>query len=280
MDTANPRPGDRTASTRALLEPLECRLLLSGVGVTIEMKTVNVRLKDGTLTIDAVGPRTDLDFFLDDGGQEYALFNSGDVRGFASDSIRRVVVNGGRGGDNFEFSGSHVPVTINARGGDDRINGGSAGDVLNGGPGDDHFGSNNYGTDVLRGGPGHDRVDFSNRELDLRITLDGLPNDDHMDIGPDVEQVVGGKGNDLIVGNAFDNVLNGGPGDDTLIGGAGNDVLIGGTGYDHLSGEGGNDTLVARDGERDRINGGKGFDVFSGDADDVLYKVEVIDVWA
>jgi hypothetical protein len=192
MDTATPRPGDRTASTRALLEPLECRVLLSGAGVTIEMKTVNVRLKDGTLTIDAVGPRNDLDFFLDDGGQEYALFNSGDVRGFASDSIRRVVVNGGRGGDNFEFSGSHVPVTINARGGDDRINGGSAGDVLNGGPGDDQFGSNNYGTDVLRGGTGYDHLSGEGGN-DTLVARDG-----------ERDRINGGKGLDVFSGDADD----------------------------------------------------------------------------
>lgn len=269
-----------------MIEPLESRLLLSGVTMEFTLRTVKVTLKDGTLTFNATRPRNNLDFFLDDGGREYSVFESGAAHAVPADAVRRVVVNGGRGDDHFEFAGSHVPVTINARGGNDWINGGSAGDQLNGGPGDDDFASNNYGTDVLRGGPGHDRVTFASRQTGLDITLDGKANDgeiiqgrrETMNVGADVEEIVGGSGNDRIVGNASDNVLNGGPGDDTLLGGAGNDTLIGGPGADRLHGEGGNDTLLARDHERDRVNGGRGLDVFSGEADDLLYKVEVIDV--
>lgn len=267
------------------IEPLEPRLLLSGV--TVKMRTVNVTLKGGTLTIDAFAPKNDLDFFLDDGALEYALFNSGAAHSFPRDQVQRVVVNGGRSHDNLDFTGSLIPVTINARGGNDRIDGGRVGDKLDGGPGDDEFGSSNFGADVIRGGPGYDRLSFAARDFDLDITLDGKPNDgqnvpghppENMNVGADIEEIIGGNGNDRIVGNAFANVLNGGPGDDTILGGAGNDILIGGPGADLLEGQGGNDTLLAADHQRDRLNGGKGLDVFSGDADDDLYKIEVTNV--
>ena len=51
-------------------------------------------------------------------------------------------------------------------------------------------------------------------------------------IGSDIENAIGGDGNDTLIGNALNNVLYGGRGDDRLDGGAGNDTLVGGTGSD------------------------------------------------
>jgi Ca2+-binding RTX toxin-like protein len=48
----------------------------------------------------------------------------------------------------------------------------------------------------------------------------------------DFANVIGGKGNDLIVGDTYDNRLDGGEGKDTLAGGGGFDTLIGGLGDD------------------------------------------------
>ncbi|WP_417262500.1 S8 family serine peptidase [Celeribacter sp.] len=50
-----------------------------------------------------------------------------------------------------------------------------------------------------------------------------------------IENIVTGDGNDTLIGNASDNILQGMRGDDTLIGGAGADDLRGGTGSDTAS---------------------------------------------
>jgi Ca2+-binding RTX toxin-like protein len=57
-------------------------------------------------------------------------------------------------------------------------------------------------------------------------------NDANSDTIVNVENFVGGSGNDVIVGDANNNILNGGGGDDTLTGGGGADTLIGGGGSD------------------------------------------------
>ncbi|HVG52114.1 MAG TPA: hypothetical protein VM867_10805, partial [Xanthobacteraceae bacterium] len=63
-----------------------------------------------------------------------------------------------------------------------------------------------------------------------------------------VDHVIGGLGNDTIIGNNNGGVLNGGAGHDIVQGGAGADILIGGAGNDQLTGGLGNDTFVFRAG--------------------------------
>jgi|GEM_PF-3246980 len=60
--------------------------------------------------------------------------------------------------------------------------------------------------------------------------------------GANIENAIGGSGNDTLSGNALNNVLNGGAGNDYLYGHDGDDVLIGGAGGDLLSGLDGTDT--------------------------------------
>jgi hypothetical protein len=64
--------------------------------------------------------------------------------------------------------------------------------------------------------------------------------------------ICGLGGNDTILGGGGADVIYGGPGADVIYGGAGKDVLRGGAG---------NDTLHARDGRRDVVAGGGGFDL-------------------
>lgn len=52
--------------------------------------------------------------------------------------------------------------------------------------------------------------------------------------GVSIENANGGSGNDIIYGNAIDNVINGNGGNDTIYGSAGNDTLDGGTGTDSV----------------------------------------------
>jgi VCBS repeat-containing protein len=77
-----------------------------------------------------------------------------------------------------------------------------------------------------------------------------------------ISGLIGGDGNDILIGNSSDNyfaggagndTLKGGDGADTLIGGAGNDVLDGGAGSDHMTGGAGADTFVVGS---DSLSGG------------------------
>jgi uncharacterized delta-60 repeat protein len=69
-------------------------------------------------------------------------------------------------------------------------------------------------------------------------------------------KVDGGDGNDKLIG---------GGGNDTLIGGAGNDDMDGRGGNDSLSGGSGNDRFYSKDGLKDSIDGGIGFDTINRD---------------
>ena len=62
--------------------------------------------------------------------------------------------------------------------------------------------------------------------------------------GASIENAVGGRGSDSLIGNAVKNALTGGQGSDTLDGGAGNDTLDGGRGSDSMAGGSGNDTYL------------------------------------
>ncbi len=66
-----------------------------------------------------------------------------------------------------------------------------------------------------------------------------------------------GNGNDTVIGNASNNVINSGGGNDTLNGGSGNDILNGGNGNDSLLGGSGNDILTGGgDGQIDVLTSG------------------------
>jgi len=88
------------------------------------------------------------------------------------------------------------------------------------------------------------------------------------------DNVAGTSGNDVLHGLAGNDRLRGGPGNDVLYGGAGNDRLAGGTGRDDLYGQRGNDRFTARDGARDVVSGGPGFDQAWVDQLDVVKNVE------
>jgi hypothetical protein len=74
------------------------------------------------------------------------------------------------------------------------------------------------------------------------------------------DRLTGGPGGDTLVGGRGNDRLSGLAGDDCLYGGAGNDVLDGGPGADTLVGGPRRDLLLARDGARDRVSCGPGFD--------------------
>ena len=108
-------------------------------------------------------------------------------------------------------------------------------------------------------GGGNDTINASNWR-DVSINLNegefssiGLQDNLAIAFGVTIENAIGGKENDILIGNAVANQLDGGNGNDTLIGNAGADTLIGGEGNDTFDGGAGKDTLI----------GGEGFDIAS-----------------
>jgi Ca2+-binding RTX toxin-like protein len=60
-----------------------------------------------------------------------------------------------------------------------------------------------------------------------------------------VQNVIGGAGNDTLTGNALGNILIGGSGTNVITGGSGRNVLIGGTGHATITGGPADDILIA-----------------------------------
>ena len=112
-------------------------------------------------------------------------------------------------------------------------------DVINGGDGADLI-TGDRGADTLDGGPGVDTASWSEKSSRVVVTLgSGLDGQVDTDpalagnqpegdvVGTDVENAVGGNGNDSLTGNGQRNHLLGGPGEDSLNGLAGDDQLCG-----------------------------------------------------
>ncbi|WP_172460825.1 M10 family metallopeptidase C-terminal domain-containing protein [Suttonella ornithocola] len=150
------------------------------------------------------------------------------------------------------------------------------------------FNPNTEGNDIyIWDGAGNDTFDGSAETLDLHLNLtpgswiyrgnektttllfdkDGKTIENQMFIGfgTQIENAIGGSGNDDIIGNETANHLQGKDGNDRLDGGAGNDWLEGGNGNDTLIGGSGNDILDGGTGA-DHLDGGDGDDIYFIDA--------------
>ena len=101
-----------------------------------------------------------------------------------------------------------------------------------------------------------DTVSYANLDEGVRLSLGSSG---HLNI----ENAIGGSGDDELTGNASPNRLEGNAGADTLTGGAGIDTLIGGAGADTIDGGEGND-LIMGGGGADTIDGGGHVHVFDG----------------
>jgi Ca2+-binding RTX toxin-like protein len=84
----------------------------------------------------------------------------------------------------------------------------------------------------------------------------------------------GSTGGDVICGLGGNDSIVGGGGNDYLDGGTGGDRLVGGAGVDELFGGAGDDVLLARDGNRERVDGGAGRDRATVDPGDWISFVE------
>lgn len=159
--------------------------------------------------------------------------------------------------------------------------------------------ANKYDYNVLGGnvyiwdGSGHDTLDGSAQSQNMTVDLTpgswiyrGTKSDSILDegqmfigFGTQIENLLGGSGNDTLTGNDVQNHINGNAGNDTINGGLGVDILQGGAGNDNLHGgttgydrDTSNDFLFGEDGAdvlnggygNDYLNGGSGSDVLNG----------------
>ncbi|HWT95763.1 MAG TPA: hypothetical protein VN238_22375 [Solirubrobacteraceae bacterium] len=177
-------------------------------------------------------------------------------------------------------------VEVRAGDGDDVVDAAALGypsTQLHGGPGDDRLvapGSEN----AVVGGPGSDvlvgdvdtQARYDDRRTGVRVDLAAgvvTGRGGERDRLEGVGAVLGGAGDDVLVGDGRANAFTGGPGDDRLVGGAGRDSLVGGTGADRLDGGAGDDEIdpasvavgaSGTDRARDRIVCGAGRDRAAG----------------
>jgi hypothetical protein len=175
-----------------------------------------------------------------------------------------VTMTGDAGND--VLVGGALPDTLSGGDGNDALYGGPGNDALNGGAGDD-FLEGDAGADSLLGGDGDDTASWAPSTAPVTVTLDGVANDGASGEGDDaeVENIIGGHGDDTLIGDSGSNVIEGNDGNDTIDGGAG---------ADQLDGEDGADTIRAQDGFVDRIDCGAGPDGVTRDDFDLAINCE------
>ncbi|HEY2406725.1 MAG TPA: calcium-binding protein [Polyangiaceae bacterium] len=247
---------------------------------------INIDLGSGTDTFSIRGTSgTDKWTAGSAGGNLYMEISGdtvADVKVIAADVVNVSLSSGddtfsGRGG---AFTATHLAgstlttlgvaasaMTINGGDGNDTLTGGSANDVINGGNGNDVFktGPTADGDDTYNGGAGTDKMDYSSRSAVITVVMDGsTPSGDLTateadTVGADVEDLVGGTGNDVLTGNTLANHIQGGDGDDLISGGPAGTCT---TDLDLLDGENGNDTFDqgAAPDCGDTLTGGAGTD--------------------
>jgi Ca2+-binding RTX toxin-like protein len=176
-----------------------------------------------------------------------------------------------------------VDIYVDARGGSDKLEAASSGDSAVkqsidwlAGDGDDRI-RPGKGKDTVEGDGGIDTIDYSKYSANVEVHLDDdLPeasgrqgSDTDRDTLHDIENAIGGKGDDILVGNYKSNKLEGG---------AGNDFFQGELGEDDLRGGDGNDTFHIWESFdfKDKVDGGNNTDtVFGKLAKDEVNNVEI-----
>jgi uncharacterized delta-60 repeat protein len=217
------------------------------------------------------------DLLFGEGGNDYLYGNGGDDHlegGGGNDSVYGMGGNdyviGSSGNDRVE--GGAGDDRMEGQSGNDSLYGNSGRDGLFGGSGDDLL-DGGTGADYMQGDDGHDTLTYASRGNPVTVTLGNTANDGEAGEGDnarsDIEDLIGGGGNDSLTGSSLVNRIYGlagndvihlGSGNDYAEGGAGNDTIYGDAGRDQLYGNGGNDTFFAKDNEVDSLDGGSGTD--------------------
>lgn len=165
-------------------------------------------------------------------------------------SVSNVSIVGGAGTDDFTVRGWVGGVTLNGGAGSDvyELFGESAvtaSVVDSSGVADRLVLSGSTGNDVIRASTGAVRIGTALTRYGSGIeelTLDGLAGDDVLTLSRTTlgtrVTMLGGIGDDRLIGSSGSEVLSGGDDDDTITGNGGNDLILGGSGNDTLTGRG------------------------------------------
>ncbi|MBM2617133.1 calcium-binding protein [Actinoplanes sp. LDG1-06] len=252
--------GDSTKVRCTLkVNPTWARVVLGGLSDTLVNKTdLHLSAKGGAGN-DRItgGPGNDL---LDGSIGDDAIWGMG-----GNDTIDgwhgRNALSGGDGND--VITGGNDADRLYGGNGDDSLNAFAGNDIEDGGPGDDHIFQNMdpigfADADAVIGGTGYDTVHYDARSRPVIADADAVKGDDGMagekdTLGTSVEAILGGNGNDRLIGTPRADSLHGGPGNDVLAGSSGDDVLEGGPGNDYVNGAGGFDQCL-REGQDTILN--------------------------
>ena len=194
------------------------------------------------------------------GGDDEDVLRGGSGADYISGMDGPDLISGGPGSDRLGADASPLTFPPMTDAGEDVIRGGPGNDVLRGGLDDDRLdggagddeehgsdghdiflqGTQANGSDHLFGGEDRDEARYQARRSAVRVTLDNKRNDgangerDSVGFKLDLEDVTGGRGDDVIKGSKAANVLAGRAGGDLLVGKAGIDICIGGPGRDEI----------------------------------------------
>ena len=217
----------------------------------------------GTVAIDLSGSDDDLDLTIagDDpvnitvgSGDNHITVGGGDNVIVTGNGNNEIVT--GDGNNDVTTGGGDDHVTTGD--GEDTIHTGDGNDVVHAGGGDDAIvGGQGGGNDLYDGGSGVNTVEYSSATHSITVDLNEINRSGDpiiggalgdvlataalaadtpvgyaqgADVGIDVliniQNATGGSGDDTIIGNSFNNILDGGIGADALTGGAGNDTYV------------------------------------------------------
>jgi Ca2+-binding RTX toxin-like protein/methionine-rich copper-binding protein CopC len=165
-------------------------------------------------------------------------------------------VNAGDGNDT--LIGSVNNDRLEGEGGNDSLFGGNGDDILSGGS----------GTNIIDGGPGVNTVSYQSVASSVNVNLGSTAAQQttatSIDTLINIDNLIGGSGNDSLTGNQRDNYIQGMGGNDLIVGGEGNNILDGGEGDDTITADNGNNKVVGGAGQ-DAITVGNGDNALYGD---------------
>jgi Ca2+-binding RTX toxin-like protein len=164
-------------------------------------------------------------------------------------TVQVTALNGNFNANKLSFqswSDSQDKLTIQGNASNNKLTGTGTSDVIAGSAGGDkiHGGS---GSDTLDGGTGgNDLLDYAGSSAVIVVLASNAASggDAQGDVIANFENVSGGNGGDILIGNVINNQINGAGGSDTIQGGDGQDSLRGGAGADHITGGSDKDLLA------------------------------------
>ena len=238
-------------------------VLTGGAGDDVIYTGAGLDIVDGGAGVDAISydqsTTVSVTVVLNGASDTTVFFN-----GVAKDTIRNVEnIGGGQLNDN--------------------LTGDALGNVLRGFNGDDVL-IGLGGADVLDGGAGLDTAFYDEKTQAVVVTLSGAA-DAVVTVGGvaedtlrNVENLVGGHGNDVLTGDSQANLLDGSTGNNALHGGGGDDILMAGGGDDLFDGAGGVDLVTFATSEGGvTVNLGLSGVQNTGQGMDTLASIEVVE---